>query len=281
MIISPNSVPKFQNRCRELLMTRQGPYVWVPKPDAVDRAFKMMQPSVRFALDDVVELPPVIPRMHDVALSHEQEVVYKRVASAMQAMVKNQQITAVNAGAAMNKLLQIAGGWVYTQKPDFVRLDPTPRISALADLIESAPHKVLIAVPYRHMIEGISKIFNMKQVGIDHCVVHGDTKNREEIFTLFQTTGKFKAMLAHPGCVHHGITLTRADTTIWYLPLASLEVYEQFNARMRRIGQEHKQQLIHLQATPIEKRIYRLLRAHQKTQDQFLKLVEDATGEAQ
>jgi SNF2 family DNA or RNA helicase len=83
----------------------------------------------------------------------------------------------------------------------------------------------------------------------------------------------------HPQCVAHGVTLTAADTIIWYLPITSLDIYDQFNARFRRIGQTHKQQLLHLQATPVEKKIYRMLREHQKMQDMFLQLVEEATGD--
>jgi hypothetical protein len=115
-------------------------------------------------------------RTVDVPLSVEQTQTYKRVATAMQAMVKDKQITALNAGAAMNKLLQIAGGWVYTKNPEFVRLDPSPRIVAMADMIRAADEKVLVAIPYRHMIEGISKLLSMKGVDVDHCVVHGDTQ---------------------------------------------------------------------------------------------------------
>jgi len=278
-IITPNRVPEFRNRTRDMLMNKVSQYVWRPKPDAVDKAFQMMQPSVRYSLDDVVELPPLISRTIDVPLTPEAEVVYKRVSTAMKAMVKDKTINAQNAGAAMNKLLQIAGGWVYTRRPEFVRLDPTPRILALTDLILSAEHKVLVAIPYRHIIEGISKIFNMKEVGIDHAVVHGDTPDRDKIFNLFQNTDKHRVLLVHPQCVAHGVTLTAADTTIWYLPITSLDIYDQFNARFRRVGQQHKQQLLHLQATPIERKTYRMLREHQKLQNAFLQLVEDATGD--
>lgn len=198
----------------------------------------------------------------------------------MSAMVKDKTITALNAGAAMNKLLQIAGGWVYTTRPEFVRVDPTPRILALTDLISSAEHKVIVAIPYRHMIEGVSKIFSMKGVEIDHCTVHGDTQDRDQIFNLFQNTDKYRVMLVHPQCVAHGITLTAADMLIWYLPITSLDIYDQLNARITRIGQANKQQLLHLQATPVEKKIYRMLREHQKMQNMFLQLVEDATVDA-
>jgi SNF2 family DNA or RNA helicase len=280
-IITPSRVPKYRSHARDMLMTRVSDFVWKPKPDAVATAFSWMQPSVRYSLEDVVELPPLISRTIDVPLSTEAETVYKRVATAMSAMIKGKQITAVNAGAAMNKLLQIAGGWVYTKNPEFTRVDPTPRILALTDLIASAEHKVIVAVPYRHIIEGISKIFNMNSVKIDHAVVHGDTKNRENIFNLFQNTDKYKVLLAHPATVSHGLTLTAADTIIWYLPITSLDVYDQFNARISRVGQQHKQQLLHLQATALEKKIYRVLREHQKMQKMFLQLVEEATDDIQ
>jgi SNF2 family DNA or RNA helicase len=278
-IVTPHTVPKYQSHARDMLMTRISNYVWKPKHDATTRAFEWMKPSVRYALDDVVELPPLISRTVDVDLSPEQTKVYKAVADDLQAMVREHKITAVNAGAAMNKLLQVSGGWVYTKAPDFVRVDPTPRILATADIIIQAEQKVMVAIPYRHMIEGISKIFSMKGVDIDHCVVHGDTPDRDRLFNLFQNTDKFRVMLVHPQCVAHGVTLTAADTIIWYLPITSLDIYDQFNARFRRIGQMHKQQLIHLQATPVERKIYRMLRDHQKMQNEFLKMVEDATGD--
>lgn len=280
-IVTPNTVPVYQSHARDMLMTKLGSsqWLWKPKPDAVQRAFSWMQPSCRYALDDVVELPPLISRTVDVALSPEAQQTYRRVASAMQAMVKNKTITAVNAGAAMNKLLQIAGGWVYTNKPEFVRLDPTPRMAAMCDLIHSSQNKVLVAIPYRHMIEGISRILNMKGVEIEHCVVHGETPQRDQLFNAFQNTDKYKVMLVHPQCVAHGVTLTAADMIIWYLPITSLDIYDQFNARIRRIGQAHKQQLLHLQGTPVERKVYRMLREHQKMQELFLQLVEDATGE--
>lgn len=72
--------------------------------------------------------------------------------------------------------------------------------------------------------------------------------------------------------------LAAADTIIWYLPVTSLEIYEQANARIRRIGQKHKQQIIHLVASPVEKRVYTLLRGRQRLQDKFLGLFEDATA---
>lgn len=280
MIVTPkqNGLPASQRWARSMLMQpTASPYIWLPRPDAVDTAFKWMQPAVRFALDDVIELPPMIPRMIDVELTVPQKKVYDKIRRECQALISQHVINAVNAGAAMSKLLQVAGGWVYTTAPDFIRIDASPRVVALVDLIQSAEHKVIVFIPFRHAIEGISAILDMKQIAIEHCVVHGDVRKREEIFTLFQQTQKYKVMLAHPGCISHGLTLTAADTVIWYLPITSLETYDQANARIRRVGQAHKQQLLHLQSTPVEKRIYRMLQGKQEIQGKLLDLFEEAT----
>jgi len=57
----------------------------------------------------------------------------------------------------------------------------------------------------------------------------------------------------------------------------SLEVYEQVNARIRRYGQTHKQQILHVVGTPVERRLYSLLRSKEKVQDKFLAMFEDAS----
>jgi SNF2 family DNA or RNA helicase len=115
--------------------------------------------------------------------------------------------------------------------------------------------------------------------GIEHAVVDGDTPatKRSEIFNLFQNTNKYRVILAHPQCLAHGITLTAADTVIWFAPVTSLEIYDQANHRIRRVGQQHKQLVLHLQSTPVEKKIYAMLRSKQKVQDKLLKLFEDDT----
>lgn len=274
-IVTPNTVPKFFNQAREMLMTRVNQYVWVPKENAVEQAFGMMQPSVRYSLDEVTELPPCIYRTIDVELSPKQAEVYNKMAKLFQVMVENKQITAVNAGAAMNKLLQVSLGWIYTTAPQFVEIDSKPRVDALLDLVRGGARKTIVFVPYRHALAGISKKFDEEE--IDHAVIHGGVNNRDEIFNLFQNTSKYDALLCHPECVSHGLTLTAADTTIWVSPTASLDIYEQANARIRRVGQTHKQQFLHLQATPVERKIYGLLRGKQKVQDQLLTMFEDAT----
>lgn len=279
-IITPKSVPHRFTVARTMLMTNidggKG-WKWLPKDNAVEQAFNMMQPAVRFALDDVVELPEVVHRTIDVEMTPAAAAVYKKLAKEFQVMFENKQITAVNAAAAMVKLLQVSLGRVYTVAPEYLDLDSTPRKEALLELIEESSHKVLVFAPYRHVVDDLHEFLTTKT--IEHTVVTGDTpqKERDTEFNLFQNTAKYKVLLAHPQCLAHGLTLTAANTIIWYGPTPSLEIYDQANARIRRVGQKNRQQILHLQSTPVEKKIYRLLLAKQSVQDKLLEMFEQQT----
>ena len=225
-IVTPDRVPKYFSRFREDLMLKNGPFKWLPKADAVERAFAALQPSVRFTLDDVVELPDMIERYIDVEMGPQQDKIYKALAAQCYAAVQSHEITAANAGAVMMKLLQVSTGWVYSKTRDVVALDNNTRITALMDAIESTDRKVLVFAPFKHALAGISAALTSE--GYEHAVVDGDTpaQERARVFSLFQNTDKYRIILAHPQCLAHGITLTAADTVIWFAPVMSLEIYD-------------------------------------------------------
>jgi SNF2 family DNA or RNA helicase len=277
-------VPKYFKHFREDLMVRVSQFKWAPKPDAVYKAFNALQPSVRFNLDDIVELPEAVYRTVDIELGVLQAKIYKQMAAHCYAAVQSGEITAANAGACMNKLMQVSTGYVYADKDEqgkrkVATLDNEARISALIDMVLSSDGKKLVFVPFKHALAGIGEA--LKNEGIDYASVSGDTpaNERGEIFNLFQNTSKYAVLAAHPQCLAHGLTLTMADTIIWFSPTTSLEIYDQANMRIRRVGQKHKQLYMHFQGTPVEKRIYQLLRNKQNIQGELLDLFEVATQE--
>ena len=68
-----------------------------------------------------------------------------------------------------------------------------------------------------------------------------------------------KVLVIQPQSAAHGVTLTAANTVVWWGPTSSLETYAQANARVHRSGQDHKCTVVQLQSSPVEKRIYSLL----------------------
>jgi SNF2 family DNA or RNA helicase len=278
-LVTPTRVPKFFGRYREDLMTKVTAFKWAPKHDAVDKAFATLQPAVRFTLDDVTELPECIERTVDVEMGAKQEKIYKALKAQCYAAVQSQEITAANAGAVMMKLLQVSTGWVYDKNRNIVSLDNNKRLEALVDAINATDRKVLVFAPFKHALGGISAALTSE--GIEHACVDGDTpaSERAQVFNLFQNSTKYRVIVAHPQCLAHGITLTAADTVIWFAPVTSLEIYDQANHRIRRVGQQHKQLVLHLQSTPVEKKIYTMLRQKQNVQSKLLRLFEEHTDE--
>ena len=71
----------------------------------------------------------------------------------------------------------------------------------------------------------------------------------------------------------HGLTLTEADTAIWYLPTTSPETYEQACGRITRGGQTRHQHIIHMISAPVEAKIYKRLKDKEKLQGLLLELL--------
>lgn len=274
-IVNPTTIPKTFGRFRDMTMTKITPFKWAPKQDALSTVHKVMQPAVRYTLDDIVELPELIERTIDVDLGKAQVKIYKAMEAQAHAEIASGSITAMNAGAVLNKLLQISCGWVYDSTGEAHPLDNELRIQAMIDIVNATDRKALVFVPFKHALAGISEALTKE--GIEHAAVSGDTsqRDRSEVFNLFQNTNKYKVIAAHPQCMSHGLTLTAADTLVWFAPTMSLEIFEQANARIRRYGQKHKQQVLMLQSTKVEKKAYTRLRAKQSVQTRLLEMFED------
>ena len=277
-IITPHTCSMSFIRFRDTMMVKVNDYKWVPRKGAIEKAMDVLRPHVRFTLDDVVELPDFVSRYHEVEMSPMQKLAYEEIRKHCYSAIRSKEITVANAAVALVKLLQISMGWVYSSDMSILDLQPAARLEALVDLIDAADHKVLVFVPYKHAMAGVMQALQAN--GIEAALVSGDTpaKARAEIFNLFQNTVKYKALVAHHAVLAHGLTLTSANTVIWYGPITSLELYDQSNARIRRVGQMHHQLFIHMFSTPVEKRVYNLLINKIDAQDQLLQLLEQATS---
>ena len=108
--ITPHTVPRWFLVFRDQLMLKVSHFKWEPKPNAEERAVACMQPSVRFKLDDVTELPPRVIQYYNAPLSPQQSHIYDAMRKAALALVGGERIDALNAGAVLSKLLQIAIG---------------------------------------------------------------------------------------------------------------------------------------------------------------------------
>ncbi len=111
------------------------------------------------------------------------------------------------------------------------------------------------------------------------AVVNGEVSasKRNQIFHDFQNLKEPHVLIAHPGTMAHGLTLTSASTIIWYGPINQNEQYVQANGRIERIGKRHVSNVIHIEATELEHKMYERLRNKQKLQGLLLDMIKEQT----
>lgn len=274
-IVVPASpdVPKYFGKFRDMVMKQLTQFKWVPRADAVDTVKHMMQPSVRFALDDCIDLPEQTFTTRDVEMTKEQKEAYKDMLDKLIMEYQGGEVLAVNEAVKANKLVQIACGVAYGKDGEYIHIPNKPRIDVLKELIEESEGKVLVFVPLTGVLENL--VDELKD-DWDVASVHGATSKheRDQIFGEFQKTDRIRVIVANPSTMSHGLTLTAATTIIWYAPIHSNDVYEQACARVRRPGQTRTTVIAHIAGSDIERRIYKRLQAKQKLQGSLLEIMK-------
>lgn len=256
-LVNPSGVPAYKTAWRDRVMNKITQFKWAPKLDAREKVFAALQPAIRFTKKECLDLPPVLKTTREVPLTPQQARYYERIKNDMLVVAAGQTISAVNKAAVVNKLLQISCGAVYSEDGDVVEFDATPRMNLLLEILQETERKVIIFAMYRSSITSIEEFLtkNGYQVG----VIHGDINpsKRGDLINRFQNTSDPRVLVMQPQATAHGITLTAADTVVFFGPVMSVELYTQAIARADRKGQDSdKVTVVHIQSSPVEKKMF-------------------------
>jgi SNF2 family DNA or RNA helicase len=278
-IINPSGVPKFFGAFRDMVMQKITQFKWLPKPSSERVLHDVLQPAIRFTKEECLDLPDMTYVTREVPLTSQQIKFYETIRKNMMAIAAGEEITTVNAAANLNKLLQLSCGAVYSDSGEIVAFDAKSRMHALLEVIEEASHKVIVFAPFRHAIEIIAEELKAKSISCE--VIHGgiSATKRTEIFAKFQTEENPHVLVIQPQAAAHGVTLHAANVVVWWGPITSIETYLQANARVHRAGQRNPCTVVHIQGSPVEKRIYKMLSEkvdiHTRLIDLYKNIVED------
>jgi SNF2 family DNA or RNA helicase len=258
-LVNPSAVPKFFTAFKDMVMYKVSNFRWIPKDSATNIVFTALQPAIRFTKDECLDLPEMTYVKREVALTKQQEKYYKLLKTRMVMEAAGEEITSVNAAVNMNKLLQISCGAVYSDSGETIEFDIKNRYRALVEVIEEASQKVLVFVPFKHVIAILKN--KLTADGIPTEVISGDVpvRRRTSIFDDFQRKQDPRVLIIQPQAAAHGVTLTAANTVVWWGPVPSLETYAQANARVHRSGQRHPSTVVQLQGSSVERHVYSLL----------------------
>jgi SNF2 family DNA or RNA helicase len=273
-LICPENVPPYFGKFKEHVMRQVNQFKWVAREDATDTVFNAMQPAIRFSRADCVDLPPCVIQTRHVPLSPEQKKVYNDMLNKLAMEHEGEKVLAVNEAVKVQKLVQIACGVVYGEDHSRIHVFAKPRLDVVKEIIEEAGTKVIVFVPFKGVLSYVAaelaKTFSV-------ATISGDTPKaeRDSIFHSFQQEVTPRIIVASPGTMSHGLTLTAASTVIWFAPINSNDTMEQANARVSRPGQKHKQLIVNIEGTEVERRIYSRLKGKQKMQGLLLDLVRE------
>jgi len=280
-LVNPKGVSPFFGQFRDTVMMKLTMYKWIPKPTAQLIVHKALQPAIRFEKADCLDLPPVTFVERDAPLTPQQIKFYNILKKQMLIEAAGEEVSAVNAAVQINKLLQIAGGAVYTDTGEVVEFDVSSRLNVVQEVIEESSHKVLVFVPFTHTIELLEKHLLKHNITCD--VINGSVpvNRRSDIVKQFQEQAEPKVLIIQPKAASHGLTLTAANTIIWYAPCTSVETYLQANARIDRPGQVNNMTVVHIKGSPIEAKMYTMLQGninnHQKVIDLYKQEISSET----
>ena len=274
-LVNPYKVPRFFGAFKDMVMYKVSQFTWKIRSNATDIVYRVLQPAIRFTKDECLDLPPMVYTKRQVELTAQQKKYYKELKTKLVLDITGEQITAVNAAVTLNKLLQISAGAIYTDEGEILEFDIKNRYKVLREVIDESSQKVLVFVPFKHAIDILTD--KLRSEGITTEVIRGDVPahKRTHIFKQFQEDDDPQVLVIQPQAAAHGVTLTRANTVVWWGPTSSLETYDQANARVHRSGQTHKCTVVQLQGSDAEKHVYRLLDRKINVHTKFVELYKE------
>lgn len=271
-LINPPKVPQYFGHFRDTVMKQLTQFKWAPREGALDVVHQCMQPSIRFAREDCIDLPPTTYVTRQTELTSDQKKAFDEMLRRLRTEHEGGEITAVNEAVKLNKLLQICTGVAYGAGGTEIALPATPRVELVREIIEEAEAKVIVFVPLTAPLLALAGELR-KDFTVE--VVHGETSKsaRDDVFRRFQNTAEPRVLVANPGTLSHGLTLTAANTIVWFAPIHSNEIYQQACARVTRPGQRLNTLIVNIEATPLERKIYDRLQGREKMQGVLLDLI--------
>lgn len=275
-IVNPGNVnlPRFYTQYRDMVMYRLNMYTWVPRPQATNIVASILQPSIRYKLQDCIDMPPLVYQTLEIPFTKAQEKAYVEMKEHLYTEMANGEVSASNAAVKLNKLLQISAGAVKTDDGEPQIIDCQPRLDALYNLLEQTPQrKMIVFVTFRASITIVTDFLRGK--GVSTKFIYGDVspQKRQEAINEFQNSD-LEVLVIQPQSSAHGITLTASSTIVWFSLIPSNELYQQGNARIYRAGQHLPCLIVHMVSSGAEKHIANLLTRKEVQASSVLELIK-------
>ena len=226
---------------------------------------------IHMSADDYLDVPARIDLSVKVPLNATTLQSYLHFERTMLAELDDgEEVEASTAAVLANKLMQYANGALYTDANGNWSETHKAKLDALAEIVEdNEGETMLVAYNYKSDLARLLKRFPHARV-LDKKQETIDAWNRGEIPML----------LAHPASAGHGLNLQKGGALcVWFGLNWSLELYQQFNARLHRQGQTRPVRVAHILAKgTIDERVMSVLGNKDAVQRNLLNALKPQTG---
>ena len=223
---------------------------------------KLKSFSYRVLKEDCLDLPDKIFIKREIQLTPEQRRLYDQMKKEAIAILKGKQSTTVNTLTQLMRLQQITCGH-FTADDGATQPIPNNRITELMDVLEETEGKAIIWAHYQYDITAIIQAVSKKYGPGSIVDYYGLTpqEERQPNIKRFQDDPKCRFIVGTPSTGGYGITLTAANTVIYYSNGYDLEKRLQSEDRAHRIGQKKSVTYVDLMADDtVDEKIVQALR---------------------
>ena len=195
--------------------------------------------SERILKEDCLDLPPKNWIKRHITLSNEQKKTYEQMKKAAMAVLNGKVTTTMTVLTQLMRLHQITCGH-FTADDGSTQLIPNNRITELMNILEETEGKAIIWANYQkdmtQILDNINKEYGPGSVVSYYGLTPQD--ERQDNIRRFQSDPKCRFIVGTPSTGGYGITLTAANTVIYYSNGYDLEKRLQSEDRAHRIGQK-------------------------------------------
>ena len=239
-------------------------FSYKPLPNAEEQIYaRISDIAISMKSTDHLQMPKLVSAECPVWLSDPERARYEALKRDLILALSNGEVSAANAAALSNKLLQLANGAVYGDVGEVFCIHDR-KLDALEDLIEAANGKpVLIAYWFKHDLTRILERFPAEKLD------GADSIKR-------WNNGEIPIAVIHPASAGHGLNLQSGGSAlVWFSLTWSLELYLQTNARIYRQGQKDTVVIHHIIAKgTIDEQVMAVLKRKDKTQNALIEAVK-------
>ena len=195
--------------------------------------------SFRVRKEDCLDLPPKIYHTRLIEMTPEQTKIYNELKNYARTILKDEEASYQNKLTEIIKLHQVANGFVVTNDGSTVSI-PNRKMDELHEVINETDDKIIIWSNYVYTIKYITKELEKKYGSKSVVNFYGDVtvKNRHERVDAFQNNKDVRFFVANPATGGIGLTLTAANTVVYFSNNFNLEERVQSEDRAHRKGQK-------------------------------------------